>query len=161
KIRRGFNALRNLAAQGTRQASIVALVEEILSQRVGRYRTVLEERHDELSDPAADEHVVRLAERLWAARERGDTVWVARCGGAEIPVKAILAGVGLRAQLGGSSVAAGGRGVAASDTPVLGLALGAFKAAQLLSSRGFENAFRDFTAVDLETTGNDIHRAEI
>ena len=104
---------------------------------------------------------MRLAERLWAARERGDTVWVARCGGAEIPVKAILAGVGLRAQLGGSSVADGAAYVAASDTPALGLALGAFKAAQLLSSRGFENAFRDFTAVDLETTGNDIHRAEI
>ena len=36
-----------------------------------------------------------------------------------------------------------------------------FKAAQLLESRDFSAAFRDFTAIDLETTGEDTETAEI
>ena len=39
--------------------------------------------------------------------------------------------------------------------------LGLFKAAQLISSAGFTNAFRDFTAVDIETTGRDAATVQI
>jgi DNA polymerase III epsilon subunit-like protein len=36
-----------------------------------------------------------------------------------------------------------------------------FKAAQLVRSRGFTNAFRDFTAIDVETTDRDVATAEL
>jgi DNA helicase-2/ATP-dependent DNA helicase PcrA len=45
KIRRSFVALQNLEALAASHASIDALVDELLSQRVGEYRTVLEENH--------------------------------------------------------------------------------------------------------------------
>jgi DNA polymerase III epsilon subunit-like protein len=47
------------------------------------------------------------------------------------------------------------------DFPALGLALGLFKTAQLVRTRGFANAFRDFTVVDLETTDKDVLSAEV
>jgi DNA polymerase III epsilon subunit-like protein len=51
----------------------------------------------------------------------------------------------------------------ADDVPSVGLALGVFKAAQLIEmgDDGESTAFANFTAVDLETTTNDIERAEI
>ncbi len=49
----------------------------------------------------------------------------------------------------------------ASDFGALGPALATFKAAQLVRSRGFTNHFRDFVALDLETTDRDAATAEI
>ncbi len=84
KIWRGFYALKNLAALGTRHTTLAPLVEELLSQRVGEYRTALEDHHDELSDPAEDDGVQMLAERLTGAIESGRTVWLPRLDGVEI-----------------------------------------------------------------------------
>ena len=161
KIWRGMYALRNLAALGARHTRLSSLIEEILSQRVGEYRTVLEEHHDELSDPALDDEVQRLAHRLSGAIENGRTIWIPRLAGVEIALKGILRGIGLYdVQLGGvpplDAVA-----IAPSDQSSLGLALALFKAAQLVSSRAFENRFRDFTAIDLETTDREIANAEV
>ncbi|HZK78875.1 MAG TPA: UvrD-helicase domain-containing protein [Gemmatimonadaceae bacterium] len=161
KIWRGFYALRNLAALGACHKELSTLVDELLSQRVGEYRTVLEENHDELSDPAEHEEVQILASRLTNAFDNSLTVWIPRMGGLEIALKGILAGIGLnRVQLGGippkDSVSVGH-----SDAPTFGIALGLFKAAQLIRSASFSNHFRDFTAVDLETTDNDTSRAEV
>ena len=161
KIWRGFYALRNLAALGVRHTALAPLVEELLSQRVGEYRTALEEHHDELTDPAEDDNVQILAGRLAAAIESGRTVWIPRLGGVEIALKGILSGLGLRrVQLGGISPADAVLIVphAASS---LGIAVTLFKAAQLVRTRTFGNQFRDFTAVDIETTDKDIVRAEI
>jgi hypothetical protein len=52
------------------------LVEELLSQRVGIYRTKLEEISDDLSDPAQNQEARELAERLRAALESGAMIWV-------------------------------------------------------------------------------------
>ena len=82
-------------------------------------------------------------------------------GGLEIALKGILAGIGLnRVQLGGTPPQKY-VGLGHSDAPYLGVGLGLFKAAQLIRSSTFSNHFRDFTAVDLETTDNDTSKAEI
>ena len=161
KIWRGFYALRNLAALGTAPKTLASLVDELLSQRVGEYRTVLEEHHEDLVDPAGDERVQRLADRLVQALESGATIWIPRLGGVEIALKGLLAGIGLRrVQLGGSP---SGTAVSllADEIPAHESALVLFKAAQLATTRGFENQFRDFTAIDIETTDRDIERSEV
>jgi superfamily I DNA/RNA helicase len=161
KIWRGFYALRNLAALGARHSSVTTLVDELLSQRVGEYRTILEENHDDLSDPADHEEVRDLAARLKLALATGQAVWIPRLDGAEIGIKGILLGIGLnRIELGGSP-SRDAMIIAVSDAPALGIALAVFKAAQLIRSESFTNRFRDFTAVDLETTDRDVGRAEI
>ncbi|HUQ46781.1 MAG TPA: UvrD-helicase domain-containing protein [Gemmatimonadaceae bacterium] len=161
KIWRSFYALRNLAALGATHKELSTLVDELLSQRVGEYRTVLEENHDELSDPAEHDEVQVLAERLTHALDNSLTIWIPRLGGLEIALKGILAGIGLnRVQLGGTPPRKY-VGIGHSDAPYLGIGLGLFKAAQLIRSSTFSNHFRDFTAVDLETTDNDTSKAEI
>jgi superfamily I DNA/RNA helicase len=161
KIWRGFYALRNLVALGTRHTTLTSLVEELLSQRVGEYRTVLEEHHDELTDPAEDDDVQRLADKLAAAMESGQPVWIPPLGGAEIALRGILTGVGIRHVTLGSVCPEDAESLAAAGDSSLGIALSLFKAAQLARTRTFANHFRDFTAVDIESTDKDIVRSEI
>jgi DNA helicase II / ATP-dependent DNA helicase PcrA len=165
KIRRGIAALRNLAALGSRYTSIAPLVTELLSQRVGEYRTILDELYHELSDPAdpvKNPQVVALAERLRAAIDERSAVRIARLGGMEIAMKGLLLGLGVvSVELGGPLPAPGTLVIRGDETPRLGAMLGLFKAAQLISSTGFTNAFRDFTAVDIETTGRDSATVQI
>ncbi|MEX2109603.1 MAG: UvrD-helicase domain-containing protein [Gemmatimonadaceae bacterium] len=161
KIWRGFYALRNLAALGTRHTDIGELVEELLSQRVGEYRTRLEEHHDELSDPGEDEDVVRLADRLEAASKSGRPVWIPPLEGAEIALKGILVGSGVRDVVHGGAPPQNALTIEFPERSPLGIAVGVFKTAQYMRSRSFANHFRDFTTVDLETTDRDRARAEI
>ncbi len=63
KLRRFQVALDNLHALGRKHTTINGLVDELLAQRVGEYRTLLEERHEELSDPAGDAGCARPGER--------------------------------------------------------------------------------------------------
>jgi DNA polymerase III epsilon subunit family exonuclease len=162
KIRRGFSALRNLAALGSRYTAISPLVAELLSQRVGEYRTILDELYHELSDPAGHPDVVALAGRLRAAIDGRRPVRIGRLGGMEIAMKGVLLGLGVvSVELGGPLPAPGTFVITGDETPGLGAMLGLFKAAQLISSAGFTNAFRDFTAVDIETTGRDASTVEI
>jgi superfamily I DNA/RNA helicase len=161
KLRRAIAALRNLAALGQRHDAVAPLVNELLSQKVGQYLTVLEENHDELSDPATNTEVEALAIRIDDAVVHRRTVWIPRMGGVEIALKGMLSTFGVgKVQLGGyppqDSIKIG-----PSDCISLGIALGLFKAMQLLRSREFVNHFRDFTAVDIETTDNDTTRAEV
>ena len=161
QIRRALYTWRNLEAIGRRHTSLASLVQELLSQRVGRLRSVLEERHDELSDPATHSEVVRLAERLRIAREQERDVWVPRLGGIEIPLKAILYALGFPRTHVGGDAPAGAEIVVPEDAPMLGIPLCLFKAAQLLEVGDGDKAFRDFTAIDLETTDKDTSKAEI
>ena len=151
KIKRALYTLRNLAALGRRHASLGTLVEEILSQRVGVYRTTLEEHHDALTDPAGDPEVVALAEQLGEAVRARQAISIPRLGGAEIALKGMLAEIGVACQTEELSC------------PPLGMTnpVAIFKAAQLLRMGMFRNEFRDFTAVDLETTDNNVASAEI
>ncbi len=161
KLRRAIVALRNLAALAARQDSVAGLVDELLSQSVGQYRTVLEENYDDLSDPADNLEVKILADRLSDALNFSRSVWIPRLGGAEIGIKGMLAGIGInRVQLGGYPLE-DAVSISHSDCTSLGIALGVFKSIQLLRSREFTNHFTDFTAVDIETTDNDITNAEL
>lgn len=161
KLWRGFYALKNLDALGKTHTSLMTLVENILSEKVGTYRTILEEHQEELSDPASHEEVVTLAERLLRAAEDGKPVWIPRCGGSEIPARKMVMEMGIRSVVVGGAPPADAVRISHNDLPSLGLGLGLFKTAQLVRTRGFTNSFRDFTAIDLETTDKDVDRAEI
>lgn len=161
KLKRAIASLRNLAALAARHDSIRPLINDLLSHKVGQFMTVLEDNHDELSDPASNPEIEALAARLDDAMRNRRVVWIPRMAGLEIALKGMLATFGMsRVQLGGyppnDSV-----GIGHADCQSLGIALGLFKAMQLLRSREFVNQFRDFTAVDIETTGGDINRDEV
>ncbi len=160
RIRRALYALRNLPALGRRHTTLAPLVEDILIERVGTHRTILEERHDELTDPGSHDEVVRLADRMAAALESQRKLWLGRHGGAELALKGMLEAAGLAVSLD-DSPPSDAEVVAAGDAESLGLPLALFKALQLLRSRSFPNAFRDFTAVDTETTDRDTATAEL
>src|SRR5713101_1157897 len=64
KLWRLIYQVENLRALTRSHRALAPLVDEILSQSVGPYRNALEERHDELTDPADLPDAVRLAERL-------------------------------------------------------------------------------------------------
>lgn len=161
QIRRALTDWRNLDALGKNHTHLGSLVQELLSRRVGKLRSVLDERHDEISDPAALPDVVALASRLVQARERHAGVWMPRMGGVDIALKGLLTAIGFKnVQLGGECPP-GGERLVPEDVPSVGLALGVFKAAQLAEIDEFGTAFSSFTAIDLETTDNDTTKAEI
>jgi superfamily I DNA/RNA helicase len=160
KLWRALFALRNLESLGRKHESLVALVQELLSQRVGVYRTMLEDR-DDLSDPADFPDVVTLSNRLAGALDSGTMVWVEPMRGLEIPLRALLQGVGFTRFGVGAVCPEEAEPTRATDTPSFGIALGLFKALQLVATRRGEVAFKDFTAVDIETTDKDVEKAEV
>jgi superfamily I DNA/RNA helicase len=161
KLRRADCALQNLPALARRHTTLRGLAEELLSQRVGEYRSVLEERHDELSDPALDPAVVRLAAGLERARDSGQQVLVPRLGGLEIALAGMLTRAGLRV----AGPADRGTGdpmvLDAADGGGHGLAFGLFKALQLMSTAALRDTFADFVAIDTETTDFDTAACEV
>lgn len=163
QIRRALADWRNLAALGKNHTTLASLVQELLSRRVGKVRSVLDDRHDEISDPALLPDVAALAMRLQAARNRNDDIWMPRMGGVEIALKNMLAAIGFKnVRLAGDRPPPFGvECVEPSDVPSVGLPLGMFKAAQLIEMDDFGAAFTTFTAIDLETTDNDTEKAEI
>jgi len=161
KIWRGIYSLKNLGALAANHTALEPLVEEILSERVGTYRTILEEHHEELSDPASHEEVVRLAERILPMVDDGTPAWIPRLGGVEIAGKRMLIEMGITSVEMGGAPSPRAQRILPGNFPSLGLALGLFKTAQLVRTRNFVNTFRDFTAVDLETTDKDVDGAEI
>lgn len=147
--------VENLAALGHTHDTLPALVDELLSQRVGRYRNPLEERAAELSDPAAYPGAATLAERIGDVVRAQGAVWVEPDRGLEIPVVRLLQGA-----IGGDV-----RRLHPGDRPFPGdlvLRAGAvrpltlFKALQLHHCREMEDPFQDYVAFDLETTDKDI-----
>src|SRR5216110_2582675 len=67
KLWRLVYQVENLRALPRSHRALPPLVDEILSQSVGPYRNTLEERHDEITDPADIPEAVALAARLDAA----------------------------------------------------------------------------------------------
>lgn len=161
KIWRGYYALQNLDALGKSHTSLRSLVEDILSEKVGAYRTILEEHQEDLSDPASHEEVVGMAERIRRTIEDRRSVWIPRSGGAEIAAKKMLMEMGVRSVSLGGAPAADAQRIRPEDFPSLGFGLGLFKTAQLVRTKLFASTFRDFTAIDLETTDKDVESAEI
>jgi len=160
QIRRATADLRNLEALGKQHPSISALVQEMLSRRVGMLQSVLRDHLDEISDPASVPEVVQLADRLRDARFRRTRLWIAPLGGAEIAIAAMLGDVNVRSTRGEAPPDPALR-LTAADAPTLGLPLAIFKAAQLLEMADTRSAFANYTAVDLETTSAVPATAEI
>ena len=161
RIRRACYSLDNLPALATQHATVMGLVEELLSHRVGTYETVLEENHDELTDPAAQPEVTQLAARLADARESGRTIWLERRRGAEIPLAGLLRGAGFHRVSIDPEPPYDAEPILVDDAPTLGLPLALFKALQLLACANGRSAFRDFTVIDIETTTNVVDEAEV
>ena len=161
QIRRALADWRNLAALGKNHTGLASLVQDLLSRRVGKMRSVLDDRHDEISDPASLDDVVALAAKLSAARRDRTTVWMPRMNGTEVGLKAILGAIGISDVLIGGSPPSESLILESNETPSVGLALGVFKAAQLIEMGDVSSVFDDFTAVDLETTDNDTEKAQI
>ncbi|MEO8335735.1 MAG: UvrD-helicase domain-containing protein [bacterium] len=159
QIRRALVEWKNLEAVGKQHSTLTGLITELLSRRVGKLRSVLDERHDELSDPAALPDVVALAARLRRARETRAEVWIERMKGMDIPIKGMLSEIGIKAVRGVAP--AGEEQITSDDVPSVGIALGVFKAAQLVEMSDIRSTFTSFTAFDLETTDRDTAKAEI
>ena len=160
QIRRATADLRNLEALGKQHPSISALVQELLSRRVGMLQSVLRDHLDEISDPASVPEVVQLADRLRDARLRRTRLWIAPLGGAEVAIAAMLGDLNVRSVRGEAPPDPALR-LTAADAPTLGLPLAIFKAAQLLEMADTQSAFANYTAVDLETTSAVPATAEI
>ena len=161
QVRNALYQWRNLEAIGARHSCLAPLIQDLLSHRVGHRRSVLEENHDDLSDPAEHPEVVRLAERLRDAVEHRLSMALPVLGGIEIPLKGMLGGLGYRDIRIGATLGDGAVSILPNDCRSLGLPLALFKAAQLFESRELAVAFPNFTAIDLETTSDDVESAEV
>src|SRR6266851_3850313 len=133
--------------------ALAPLVDEILSQSVGPYRNALEERHDELTDPAAIPEAVRLAERLAAAIAAEQEIVIEPQGGLEIALRGMLMAAGLR-HVPTSTTS---RTSPTSITSPLTL----FKALQLLHAKELDTPLERYVTFDLETTDKDVDVCEV
>src|SRR5438105_7364018 len=140
--------VENLRALPRSHRALAPLVDEILSQSVGPYRNALEERHDELTDPADSPDAVRLAERLAAAIAAEQDIVIEPQEGLEIALRGMLIAAGVR-HVPTSTTAR------TSPTPIAS-ALTLFKALQLLHSRELDTALERYVTFDLETTDSDV-----
>ena len=149
--------VENLRALARSHRALAPLVDEILSQSVGPYRNALEERHDELTDPAVIPEAVRLAERLAAAIAAEQEIVIERQGGLEIALRGML-------------IAAGVRHVPSSPTSTdlhhpppssIPSAFILFKALQLLHAKELDTPLERYVTFDLETTDKDVDVCEV
>src|SRR5439155_27237646 len=88
--------VENLRALPRSHRALAPLVDEILSQSIGPYKNALEERYDELTDPANIPEAVRLAERLAGAIAGEQSFAIEPQGGVEIALRGMLAAAGVR-----------------------------------------------------------------
>src|SRR5438128_2363711 len=167
KLWRLVYQVENLRAPTRADRELAPLVDENVSQSVGSYRNALEERHDELTDPADLPDAVRLAARLARAiaGERG--IAIAPQDGLEIALRGMLAAAGVRHVPSAASGPLEPRGTAPgfahpgevlgkADGGEHGLALTLFKALQLLDSRGLDTALERYVTFDFETTDTEV-----
>ena len=140
KLWRLIYQLENLRTLPRSHGTLPAVIEEILSQTVGPYRNKLEERHDELTDPADMPEAVALAEKLQQAGE----ISFAPRGGVEIALRGMLAAAGFRRLP-----------VTPAGTIVDADALTVFKALQLLDAGKLDTTLDRYVTFDFETTDND------
>jgi len=146
--------VENLRALARSHRALAPLVDEILSQSVGPYRNVLEERHDELTDPAAIPEAVRLAERLAAAIATEQDIVIEPQGGLEIALRGMLAAAGVRHVPTSTNL---------HQPPPTSIpsALILFKALQLLHARELDTALERYVTFDFETTDKDVDVCEV
>src|SRR5216117_3268177 len=96
KLWRLIFQIENLRSLPRSHGTLSAVIDEILSQSVGPFKNVLEERHDELSDPATIPEAVELAAKIAHAIAEDHDVVIDPTGGVEIALRGMLAAAGLR-----------------------------------------------------------------
>src|SRR5438093_2889362 len=141
KLWRLIFQIENLRSLPRSHPTLPAVIEEILSQSVGPFKNVLEERHDELSDPAALPEARRVAEQI----EKAQDISFAPRGGVEITLRGMLAAAGYRRLP-----------ITPTGTVIEADALTVFKALQLLSSKDIGTALERYVTFDFETTDDDV-----
>ena len=156
--------IENLRALARTNETLPALILEILGQRMGRWQNALEERADEIVDPANDADAVALAAALERTITRNGMVWIPACGGAEIGVRGMLVRSELVPRV--SYVVSGNRPEPADfvldATPGAAMvALRVFKALQLLQTRTLADPFPEYVAFDFETTDKDSATCDV
>lgn len=161
RVRKLLYHIENLPALGRTSATLGDLVDAILVERPAGRRTQLEERADELTDPAELPAVRDLASALARARDDGNRIVVRPCLGLEFALTGMLGAAGL-AHL----VAAPGTTAAAEDLVLdavagPGLPFRLFKALQHLAASRVGLGLDDCVAFDLETTSIDLDTGRI
>jgi DNA polymerase III epsilon subunit family exonuclease len=156
--------VENLRALARTHESLPALILEILGSRMGQWRNTLEERAEDLADPADDPDAVALATALEDVIAREATVWIPPLGGAEIGVRGLLVRSEIvqrvRYLLSDEEPGAGDFVLAASAGAAC-LALRVFKALQLLQTRALADPFPEYVAFDFETTDKDASSCDV
>ena len=155
KLWRFVYQVENLRALARSRHSVAALVDEILSQSIGPYRNVLEERHDELSDPAELPEAVQLAARLKKAIDEERPIVIEPQGGLEIALRGMLIAAGVRNVPSPRGTAPGSAEVLTRTDDRETLALTLFKALQLLHA-GESTGLQRYVTFDFETTDTDV-----
>jgi DNA polymerase III epsilon subunit family exonuclease len=156
KLWRFVYEVQNLIGLPRMHDDLMGIVTELLAKRVGPYRNVLEEHHDELVDPAEIPEIRTLAVEIESALAGRREVRVPVAGGLGIATKALLLAGGI------TTVALGDDDAAAADTLRIDASPHAvFKALQLVHARDIGNPLSDYVSFDLETTDDDVAACEI
>src|SRR3989442_1221804 len=142
--------IENLRSLPRSHGTLSAVIDEILSQSVGPFKNVLEERHDELSDPATIPEAVEVAAKIAHAISEDHDVVIDPAGGVEIALRGMLAAAGLR-RLPSTPTHDVRR-----TTHVTADALTVFKALQLLNSKDIGKPLERYVTFDFETTDDDV-----
>ena len=165
KIWRLIYHVENVNALLKSHSNLAGLVEDLLSQMPGPYRNKLEEREEELSDPAEHPGSFALAARIETVIELKGCIWLSQMDGLEIGLLGMFIQSGSGAVckfLSDEADVAEEDLVIAADTAESGtLATLVFKALQLIASRDFDTGLKDFVAFDLETTDKDTDECEV
>ncbi len=146
--------VENLRALARSHRALAPLVDEILSQSVGPYKNALEERHDELTDPADLAEAVTLAARLGAAIAAEQDIVIEPQGGLEIALRGMLAAAGVRHVP--SSTNLHQPPPTSIPSPLI-----LFKALQLLHAKELDTPLERYVTFDLETTDKDVDACEV
>jgi len=154
----------NFEALSRSERTLGGLVDELLSERLTPYRNVLEERHDDLTDPADLPEAVRLAEGLKRVMAGTGEAVIEPMNGLGLALRAMLVAAGLR-NVGTPDANRPARPddvlIGPGNAGASGLSLTVFKAVQLAHAAKSAEAFDRFVTFDTETTGTDPDTAEI
>jgi len=157
--------VENLFGIGRRHTTLAGVVDELLEQRFGPYRSPLEDRSDEITDPAAYPGAAELAADIERVAARDGRLWVAPHHGLEIALRGMLvrtAVVRAVGYLSANTVVQSGDVVLRPDaTAPAELGVRLFKALQLVHAKDFPDLPRTFVAFDLETSDFDRSACEI
>ena len=154
--------VENLHALRKTHNTLGALVEDLLAQRVGRYRNPLEEVAEDLTDPATYPGAQQLAEEIGHTQEAGSQLAIAEAGGMGFAIRGMLAAAGVNAKTfkqapeDSEKTFWSAEKVGAATFPVL-----LFKALQFLQSKDSSDSLREYVTFDLETTDKDVSDCEI